>query len=494
MSRSLLLVYLLACIFLSACASARAEGAARQVEPVQASITGEASLPNSTDTKHSPSPTADLAGLGVYSSSVLAADGGGEIETVLYPLDPSSGEAVPGYEPLPLGLHYAHAFSPDGRTLALVTFLSSKYDHPHSLVLLDLGSWQEEVFNLKLDSYVRGLAFSPDGRKLAILFGDVKSIVMNFDRDLEAVTAETTLDFLATRFNYTRDGQGLMLYGPAIENRFSAEERSAGPPSVLLLDAGDLSQQWRASVDGLRDGIYPKDEQSSKKVDLHQPGAAVYYFPGMAFAPDRDALYAVHPDQERLTRVDFAARTVETVEIRPRLTWFERLLSFGAGVAHAKVADGTDRRVAISPDGELLYIIGKESEMYQDDNGDWQARSKALGLQVVRTADGVQVGETDSSADQLSISADGSTLYLFGWEDDIPWTVFVDTALVRETITRLEGMWLRPGYRMDGEALLLASDWIGSQGKHHIAVADPGTHKLLNEWTSARYLAWLSTQ
>ncbi len=259
------------------------------------------------------------------------------------------------------------------------------------------------------------------------------------------------------------------------------------------MDAGDLSQLWRDGLEGVRDGVYPKDEVAGENVDLHQPGVAIYYFPGLVFAPDRDALYVVHPDQDRLTTVDYATRTVETVEIRPQLSWFERLLSLGASTAHAKVAEGTDRRVVISPDGELLYIVGQESDLYQDANGDWQVRSKQLDLQVVRTVDGVQVGGSDTEAEQLSISADGSTLYLLGWEADVPWTEVVETAQVQETITRLEGMWLRPGYRIDGEVLLLASDWIGGRG-HHIAVADPKALKVLNEWTSARYLAWLSAQ
>ncbi len=207
MSRRLLSVYLLFTIFLSACVSARAEEVAQGPGNFPAVITGEASPQGKAKVEHTPNPTADLAELGAYSSSVLVADGGGEIETVLYPLDPSTGEAVPGYEPLPLGLHYTYTFSPDGRTLSLVTFLSSKYEHIHSLVLLDLATWQEQVFDLKLDSYVRGLQFSPDGRKLAVLFGDVKSIVMIFDRDQEAVTAEVTLDFLASRSKYTTDGR-----------------------------------------------------------------------------------------------------------------------------------------------------------------------------------------------------------------------------------------------------------------------------------------------
>ncbi len=77
MSRSLLSVYLLFCIFLSACIPARAEDAAQGTGTFPASITGEAPPLSTVNAEHTPGPTADLSALGAYSSSVLVADGGG---------------------------------------------------------------------------------------------------------------------------------------------------------------------------------------------------------------------------------------------------------------------------------------------------------------------------------------------------------------------------------------------------------------------------------
>ena len=60
-----------------------------------------------------------------FETSLLATEWKGHSEgTMLYPLDPASGSALPGYAPIPLGGSYFHAFSPDRRTLAVVSFLT----------------------------------------------------------------------------------------------------------------------------------------------------------------------------------------------------------------------------------------------------------------------------------------------------------------------------------------------------------------------------------
>src|SRR5688500_11699646 len=58
-----------------------------------------------------------------FESSLLVTEWKGQSEGILlYPLDPARGSALPGYEPIPLGGSYFHAFSPDRRTLAIVSF------------------------------------------------------------------------------------------------------------------------------------------------------------------------------------------------------------------------------------------------------------------------------------------------------------------------------------------------------------------------------------
>src|SRR5688500_15518516 len=58
-----------------------------------------------------------------FETSLLVTEWKGQSEgNLLYPLDPARGSALPGYEPIPLGGNYSHAFSPDRRTLAIVSF------------------------------------------------------------------------------------------------------------------------------------------------------------------------------------------------------------------------------------------------------------------------------------------------------------------------------------------------------------------------------------
>ena len=491
MSRSILTVFIAFSLALCACApgvQAQSPAVTRPSSSTATSlpatkVTIEASEPAATRT---PDPTLTPVPVkpGTFETSVLVTEwNNGKREHLLYPLDPESGQALPGYPPISLGETYNHAFSPDRRILAIAT--------SGSLRLVDLGSWKERVFKLGLGGYISGMAFEPEGRRLAIITGSRESKVAVFDLSQEAVTAQGSLDFLASHLKFSSDSQGLMVYGTVIQNRFTANEMAAGPPVVVLLDAGDLSPRWSAELEGLRDGIFPKDRDAGETVDLSQPGSAVYLYPGLAFAPDRDVLYAVHPDEDKLTTVDFAEQSVETVELQNSLTWFERLLALTAGVAHAKVAEGTSRQAVISPDGQILYVLGVENKVIKNEEGEWQIVSNPLGLQVIRTADGVRLDRFETEASEISISPDGRFLYLSSWGDNQPWTEVFDTTKMK-AVARMDGM-LRLAFRINGDLLLVLSDW-RDETRVHMMVVDPHSLKVLAEWTGPNEIAWLSAQ
>jgi hypothetical protein len=227
-------------------------------------------------------------------------------------------------------------------------------------------------------------------------------------------------------------------------------------------------------------------------VDLHQPGQAIYLYPGLAFASGKDILYVVHPDDDRLTTVDFGAQKVSTAEIKPQLSWFERLLSLTAGVAHAKIAEGTRKDVVVSPDGRFLYIVGQRTDLIQDKGGDWQMIENPLGLQIVRAADGSRLAYHNSEASELSISTDGRYLYLRGWGDEqtSAWTEVFETS-TNKSIARMDGMWLVPTRRANGAPILASSVWMNDKGEHRNVTVD--SQSVLAEWVSSDYLAWLTT-
>jgi WD40 repeat protein len=420
----------------------------------------------------------------------------------LVPIDPHTGQALPGYEPIPLGKSTYQAFSPDKHTLAVIGFVSNNVssNHPNggSLHLIDLDAWKEYVQELQLDGYVNAMAFSPDGRQLAIAYGNAQShvLVLYGNPPVTSKTAmrETSLDFYVYSMKFKNDGSGLMVYGSQIENRFTVNEMSPDPPVAVLLDSADLSVRWQASLDGVHHGILPKDGNGTATPDLTQPGQAIYLYPGLAFAPNSDVLYVVHADEDKLTVVDFAAQKVTTVEIRPQLSWFERLLSLGAIDAHAKVAEGTSKSAVISPDGQFLYYVGQRSELAGTQGNETQIKDIPLGLQIVRTSDGSRMAHYDTDAQELSISANGRYLYLRSWgvSPGIGQTQVFDTT-TDQTISSLDGTWLVPTRRINGAPILASSVWMNDKYISHNSIVDPQNLSIMTQWDSADTLTWLPT-
>jgi len=460
-----------------------------------------ASAPEAPDSAkvETPAPKPEPAQPSTLADSVPVAVWKGNSQGhLLTPIDPASGQALPDYEPIPLGQALFHAFSPDQSTLAAIGFVSSEHPRGGSLHLIDLGTWEDDVQELQLDGYVNAMSFSPDGKQLGIAYGSSKSQVLIFELDKpfiksKSAVRQASLDLLAYNMKFTADGSGLMVYGSKIENRYTVSEMSPDPPVVVLLDSSDLSVRWNADLPGIRHGVVPKDEKSDETADLHQPGQAIYLFPGLVFAPARDILYVVHPDEDKLTTVDFAAQEVDTVEIQPKLSWFERLLSLTAGVAHAKIAEGTSKRAVISPDGQFLYIVGQQNDLIQDKHGNWQVIENPLGLQIVRVDDGSRLTYIDTEASELSISPDGRYLYLRGWGEaqDGAWTQVFDPS-TNQFLDRMDGVWLVPTRRIDGAPVLASSVWLDSEHRHLNAVVDPKGLSALAEWSSSEYLAWLA--
>ena len=203
-------------------------------------------------------------------------------------------------------------------------------------------------------------------------------------------------------------------------------------------------------------------------------------------------LYVVHPDEDKLTSVDFEAEKVYTAEIHPQLTWIDRLLLLTASVAHAKVAEGTSKRVVVSPNGRYLYIVGQRTDLIQDKNGEWQMTEHPLGLQIVHTDEGSRLARYDTEASELSISSDGRYLYLRGWGEtqDSSWTQIFDTS-TNQAIARMNGMWLVPTRHANGAPIFASSVWLNVEGEHYNAIVD--SQSVLAEWASSEYLAWLIT-
>ena len=430
----------------------------------------------------------EVATKATFESSLLAVEWVGRSKgNLLFPLDPASGTALSAYTPIPLGQSYSYAFSPDRRTLAAVTFQNDQATNGNFL-LVDLKTWKTRPLELKPNGWISTMVFSPDGKRLAIADGLSTYRLTIFDIEDGVISAQTKEDSLITRMKFTANSESLMLYGTVIQNRYTENEISGGAPHVKLLDAADLSPRWSVELEVVHDGIFPKDENVTP--DLSQPGTALYISPAVVFAPDQNTLYVAHADSDDLTIADFDAQKVETVEIESELSWFERLLSLTAGVAHAKVADGTSKQAVISPDGQFLYVVGLHYESFQDQSGNWQTSQTPLGLEIIRTSDGSRLEHFETDSSDLSLSPDGRYLYLRNWTNTAPWTEIFDTAKLQITSHHKE-IYASPVLRMNGE-FLLVSTYSVSDVLHQLSIFQLDGSNMLAEWTSSNYVSWLT--
>lgn len=427
---------------------------------------------------------------GTFETSLLVTQWkGGANETVLLPLDPATGKPLPDYTPISLGQTAFHAFSPDRRTLAVVTY-PNQSAYNGSLLLIDLSAWTSRRFELKLSGWVSTMVFSPNGQQLAIAHGESNFKLSLVKVEEGVIEAQTATDSIVTRLKFTENGEGLMLYRPTVD---PSDRWKAGPPQIELLDAADLTRHWSAALENVHDGVYPRNEDVDS-TNIYQPGQAFYISPGLTFAPDRDALYIVHADSERLTTVEFNSQRVETFEIEEKLSWFEQLLARTAGVAYAKIGDGITRQAVVSPDGQFLYVVGVNSVTHIDQQGSWQMEQTPLGLEVIDTSDGSRVDRIETDTTELSLSPDGSLLYLRNWgnnQDNIPWTEIYDLS-TQKILARKEKIFANPVFLMNGE-FLLASTYSTGETSHHMSLLQPDGSSVLAEWTDASYVYWLTT-
>jgi DNA-binding beta-propeller fold protein YncE len=414
---------------------------------------------------------------------------GTDAGNVLFPLDPASGKPLPDFAPISLGYSSYHAFSADRATLAVISFPTESTYHG-GLLLIDLATWKMQQFELDLKGWIHSLAFSPDGKQLAVSHGESNYSLTMIDVEKGTIAAQGQIDSYVTRLKFTKNGEALMLYSPTLNPK---DRITAGAPQVLLLDAVDLTPRWSAELEGVQDGVFAKAETVTS-ANIHEPGMASYISPGLAFAPDRDALYIVHADSEQLTTVDFESQNVGTVAIQPKLTWLQRLLSMTAGVAHAKIGDGVTRQAAISPDGQFLYVVGVNNSTFQDKQGNWQMEQSPLGLDILQTSDGSRLEHIESDTTELSISPDGRFLYLRSWGTSpkyLPWTEIFDINS-QQVVARQDNISATPALLMNGE-FLLVSTFSTSEYSHHMSILEPDGSNVLAEWTDSQSVWWLTT-
>jgi WD40 repeat protein len=416
----------------------------------------------------------------------------------IHRMDLSTGQDVPSYKPFVVGENEfigPNTLSPNGQKLAIAS-ANGEYCYPSGggtacmgrtdvLHIIDQQAWQEITATLPGKGWAGPILFSPDSRQLALIFNEAKSsTVMLFDTNTGRLVAQQEIAFQPSLLEYTSDGATLVLYGQPLGSNPGISKPDS--PSIVLMDASTLKIQWEREIPNIVSGSWCVEKCNAS----HGEQTFAEWTPVVVLSPAGNELYIVHADNERLTTVHFDTRTMETTEIQKVKTWFERLLSFDAKVAHAKGnVNGTFKAGVLSPDGTRLYVVGYSMTTTLDTNGEAQQRKEQLGLEVIEVASGNKLSSADSKAMWIKITSDGVHLILGNWgEGQIE---IIDTTTLK-TVTRLPQDEVVITRTMDGQQIVL-----GSQSGHSLtklSVFDPITFHIVRSWSLATpYASWVST-
>jgi hypothetical protein len=262
-----------------------------------------------------------------------------------------------------------------------------------------------------------------------------------------------------------------------------------GAPVAELLSAQDLSPTWSVKLNNVRDGFQPNPNFTGS---MYEPGAGTVYSPGIVFSPTKDMLYIVHADVDKLTQVDFDRRSVSTVDIRPKLSWFEQFLRLSAGNAYAKGQEGIELQAVISPDGSVIYTTGTQNKVSKNSNGDVNFTQTPLNLEAIRAADGMELFKSQATGMNQSLSSDGASVFLDQYLDSgaLSETEEVN-AVTGVLIAQYKGLTLQSTHRMDGTPLLVSA----AQGYTNQPVSEmtvfTADHVLLGKWNAPEYAEWV---
>ena len=486
MRKTLLLLKLIAALTVACAAPVQSQQSTTQ--SVERAATSVPPTPRPAPTESKPDPTATPSSAtsdASFESSVLLASWHNRArQHELRLFDPRQGLPLAGYAPIQLGRNFRYAFSVDEKTLAVIAYPSDMNQRNGVLHLIEVQAWRDVTTTLKFDGWAYVISFSPDGSRLAVAYFDegagrspqAETIVV-IDVASQTIAARIAPGYLPHVLEFTPDGRSLIVYGVGSEsgNGLNSVAR------VALFSAADLSVLWEQPLPDILDGQYGE-------AAADEPGQSMWWTPAVVPSPDRQRLYIVHADEDKLTTINFADRSTTSVVIGPARSWLDRLMTMGAGVAHAKVLDGTRKHATLSLDGTRLYVVGETAKTAKDAQGEWQFTQTSLPLQVVDVASGVEIAKIETQASEISLSPDGSQLYLRGW-DTRPWTDVLDTARL-EVVAHLTGRWVIPAQQMDGQPILLANDT--HTGNTTLAALETSSLREIRVWSLPGYAVWVS--
>jgi dipeptidyl aminopeptidase/acylaminoacyl peptidase len=407
----------------------------------------------------------------------------------LSPIDPATGNTVEGYPPISLGVNFYYSITRDRRTLIFASYPSANPSRA-AVDFVDLTKWQDDpAIQLPSKGWASALTVSADGSRFAMATVQPKDTSLwLMDVTRHVVLAHALTPLLINNMQFTPDSQGLLIYG---QNEDHDNGLSHGPPVAELRSAQDLQIEWSKVLSSVREGFVPNQ---SYKGNAHDPRVGTTFRPAVVFAPDADVMYIVHADVDRLTRVDFARKTVLTQDIRQATSLLERIVEVTAGNAYAKGQEGAERSAVISADGSTIFTCGTQNKFVEQPNGTLVLVQTRLPLRALDAAHATQIFQSEAMGSDLDLSGDGSAVLVPQMNYDTGYVT--STTEVNSATGKIngedQGFALRTTHRMDGTPLAVSSTSLSASQVSSYALSAFGADGApLGHWEEPVYTDWL---
>jgi hypothetical protein len=423
------------------------------------------------------SPTAELAEKpssvtqsGAAPTLLLVDVDGTATSMRMRPVDPVSLEDAPGTQPLSLDGSYTSALSPDGRTLAAITWPRNRTANRDGVLhVIDLVGWTDRKTTVTFDDHVRQLLFGRDGRQLywvrpGPMTGEPAQNpdpgVYRYDLASDEVTRVVALPP-----TFFPEFAGVGIAG----DRMAIVGSNVGVPSpsrvaeVYVVDLAKDSLAAKFELAGIRAGQVRDAGAANDDVRNVRPA--------IGWDLPRGRLYVIDADDDRMAVIDLASAAMRGPSvIRPRASLLDRLLGLISSPADAKAQSSSDRRAVVSSDGRRLYVSGFRSDFVgstgPQDAGREQVTPKPL--QAIDTADMTEIGRIDLASTEVAISPDGRRLLAVtnrfdpnsnGWATRTGYELrLIDTErLTQIAAMALEGRGRIVGFASDGGTAYVAA-------------------------------------
>jgi DNA-binding beta-propeller fold protein YncE len=454
-------LFVLAC-FLVACATPAKEvlvtpgpkvSIATNKPPTTTASTPKPSTPAGT----AATPTSIDPALSVIQFNCSASYGPSNCKISL--VDPQTGLAVKSFGsffnplgPVAVTSSRLAALQGSGEVCEPMAFGTACRSEADVLHLVNLETSHDVTATLPAQSWVDQAVFSPDGSRLALAVNHNQgSDILYLDTGNGSILASQTISIRPSLLAFDEIEDQLAVYGQDLGPNPGVQP--PGDLHVLLLSLPDLKIVWDRQLTGILSGFWCETDCNG----FFDQITFANWDPGVVIAPGGRALYIAHADQDKLTTVDFSARTVKTTSIQTARSWLESLLALKAQVAFAKGnQNGTSVQAALSPNGRLLYLLAQSFHSVQDADGNWKTDTSYSGLKVIDVKTGRILNHLDTTATQLQITSDGRFLYLLSWNSPQAETQVVSTKDIK-VVKTLVGWQVSLTRRLNGSPLVMAS-------------------------------------